>query len=110
MAHYSDLPANPNFFGDGYNPVALAVYTDNTEKQYRVFGDVFLEYKILKNLIFKTDLGTDVFINEDRVFNMNYGTNLRVNSPSLLTITNATNENFTWNNTLRYNTVINGGP
>ena len=105
---YSDLPANPNFFGDGYNPVALAAYTDNTEKQYRVFGDVFFEYKILKNLIFKTDLGTDVFINEDRVYNMNYGTNLRVNSPSLLTITNATNENFTWNNTLRYNTVING--
>ena len=104
---YSDLPTHPNFFGDGYNPVALAQYTDNTEKQYRVFGNVYLEYKILKNLTFKTDLGTDVFINEDRTFNRNYGTNLRVNSPSLLTLANVTNENFTWNNTLRYNTTIN---
>ena len=105
---YSDLPANPNFFGDGYNPVALAAYTSNTEKQYRVFGDVFAQYFILKNLVFKTDLGADVFINEDRIYNMNYGTNLRVNSPSLLNISNATNENITWNNTLRYNTVFHG--
>ena len=100
---YSDLPAYPNFFGDGYNPVALAVYTDNTEKQYRVFGDIYVQYNILKNLIFKTDLGEDVFINEDRTYNMNYGTNLRVNSPSVLTETNTTSLNMTWNNTLRYN-------
>ena len=106
---YSDRPVNANFFGDGYNPVALANYTDNTEKQYRVFGDVFVQYNILKNLVFKTDLGTDVFINEDRTYNRNYGTNLRVNSPSVLTVSNTTNENFTWNNTLRYNTTIQGG-
>ncbi len=105
---YSDLPASPNFFGDGYNPVALANYTDNTEKQYRVFGDVFAQYAILKNLVFKTDLGTDVFINEDRTYNRNYGTNNRVNSPSVLTVSNTTSENFTWNNTLRYNTTIKG--
>ncbi len=105
---YSDLPQNPNFFGDGYNPVALAEYTDNTEKQYRVFGDVFAEYKILKNLKFKTDLGTDLFINEDKTFSRNYGTNLRVNSPSVLAETNTTSANLTWNSTLHYNTVLNG--
>jgi TonB-dependent starch-binding outer membrane protein SusC len=105
---YTDLPQYPNFFGDGYNPVALANYTDNTEKQFRVFGDIFAEYKLLKNLKFKTDLGGDVFINEDKVFDRNYGTNLRVNSPSVLTETNTTSENMTWNNTLRYNTVLNG--
>ncbi len=105
---YSDLPQNPNFFGDGYNPVALAEYTDNTERQYRVFGDVFAEYKILKNLKFKTDLGTDLFINQDKTFSRNYGTNLRVNSPSVLAETNTTSANLTWNSTLHYNTVLNG--
>jgi TonB-linked SusC/RagA family outer membrane protein len=105
--NYSDLPQYPNFFGDGYNPVALANYTDNIEKQFRVFGDIFAEYKILKNLKFKTDLGGDIFINEDKLFDRNYGTNLRVNSPSVLTETNTTSENMTWNNTLRYNTVLN---
>jgi TonB-dependent starch-binding outer membrane protein SusC len=103
---YSDLPANPSYFGDGYNPVALAAYTNNTEKQYRVFGDVYAQYFILKNLVFKTDLGTDVFTNEDRLYNRNYGTNLRVNSPSVLTLSTTTSENFNWNNTLRYNTVF----
>jgi TonB-linked SusC/RagA family outer membrane protein len=105
---YSDLPANSNLFGDGYNPVALAEYTDNTEKQFRMFGDIFAEYKILKNLKFKSDLGTDVFVNEDRTFDRNFGTNLRVNSPSVLTEVNTTSENLTWNNTLHYTTVLKG--
>jgi len=30
---YSDLPAYPAFFGDGYNPVALANKTDNKESE-----------------------------------------------------------------------------
>ncbi len=105
---YSDLPADPGFFGDGYNPVALAEYTDNTEKQFRVFGDIFAEYKILKNLKFKSDLGTDVFINEDRIFDRNFGTGLRVNNPNVLTETNTTSQNLTWNNTLHYTTVLKG--
>ena len=45
---YSDLPQYPGFFGDGYNPVGLANNTSNLEKQFRGFGDVFAEYKILK--------------------------------------------------------------
>jgi TonB-linked SusC/RagA family outer membrane protein len=54
---YSDLPLYPNFFGDGYNPVALANKTDNKEAQYRVFTNLNLEYKINNNLRFKTDAG-----------------------------------------------------
>jgi len=105
---YSDLPAYPNFFGDGYNPVGLAKYTSNVENQYRFFGNVFAEYKILRNLIFKTDFGGDVLITADKTFDRNWGTNGRINSPNTLTVGNTTNENSIWNNTLRYNKTING--
>ena len=105
---YSDLPLYPNYFGDGYNPVALAVKADNKEKQYRVFGDFYLEYKITKDLKFKTDAGMDVIVTDDKRFDENYGTNLRVNSPSRLSVSTNTNINFIWNNTLRYSKVFNG--
>ncbi len=103
---YSDLPQYPNFFGDGYNPVAMANYTDNIEKQYRYFGNMFVEYKILRNLIFKSDFGGDIWIKQDHTFNMNYGTNMRVNSPNTLVESNTTSQNMLWNNTLRYNKVF----
>ncbi len=105
---YSDLPQYPNFFGDGYNPVALAQKADNKEKQYRVFGNLYAEYKITRDIRFKTDAGIDVFVTDDKRFDENYGTNLRVNSPSRLSVSTATNTNFIWNNTLRYNKTFNG--
>jgi TonB-dependent starch-binding outer membrane protein SusC len=104
---YTDLPDYPNFFGDGYNPVALAEKTDNKETQYRVFTNVYAEYKVLKNLRFKSDAGLDVIITNAKRFDENYGTNLRINSPSRLTESAADNFNFIWNNTLRYNTILN---
>ena len=51
---------------------------------------------------FKSDLGLDVIITEDKRFDENYGTNLRINSPSVLTETNITNTNIVWDNTLNY--------
>ena len=72
---YSDLPAYPGFFGDGYNPVALANKTDNKEIEYRVFTNLYAEYKITKNLKFKSDVGLDAIITDDKRFFENYGTN-----------------------------------
>ena len=105
---YSDMPLYPNFFGDGYNPVALAMKSDNKEKQYRVFGDMYAEYKITKELKFKTDVGLDFIITDDKRFDENYGTNGRINSPNRLSVSTATNINLVWNNTLRYAKTFNG--
>ncbi len=105
---YSDLPQYPGFFGDGYNPVGLANNSDNKEKQFRGFGDVFIEYKILKNLIFKSDFGGDVLLTQDKTFFLNWGTNGRVNNPNTLVEKQITNENMVWNNTFRYNKTFNG--
>ncbi len=104
---YSDLPAYPAFFGDGYNPVALANKTDNKETQYRVFSNLYAEYKIFKNLKFKSDIGLDAIISDDKRFDENYGTNLRINNPSRLTVSSSTNINIVWNNTFNYNKIIN---
>lgn len=104
---YSDLPAYPGFFGDGYNPVALAAKTDNKETQYRLFANLFAEYKITKNLKFKSDIGVDAIITDDKRFYENYGTNLRVNNPSQLNLSTNTNMNIIWNNTLNYNKTFN---
>lgn len=100
---YSDLPAYPGFFGDGYNPVALAEKTDNKEIQYRVFTNIYAEYKITKYLKFKSDVGLDAIITDDKRFDENYGTNSRINNPSRLTVSSATNMNMVWNNTLSFN-------
>ena len=99
---YSDLPKQSAFFGDGYNPVALAVKADNKELQYRVFANIYAEYKILKNLKFKTDVGLDAIITDDKRFDENYGTNLRINNPSKLTVQSSTNTHIVWNNVLSY--------
>ncbi|MEP7377117.1 MAG: TonB-dependent receptor [Chitinophagaceae bacterium] len=100
---YSDLPAYPGFFGDGYNPVALANKTDNKGIQYRVFTNFYAEYKIIRNIKFKSDVGLDAIISNDKRFDENYGTNLRINNPSRLTVSSSTNMNIVWNNTLSYN-------
>ncbi len=105
---FTDLPQDPQYFGDGYNPVALAEKTDNKDKVFRVFGNAFLEYKIAKGLKFKSDIGLDVIITEDKRFDENYGTHLRINSPSVLTETNITNTNIVWDNTLNYIKSFNG--
>jgi len=104
---YTDMPDYPGFFGDGYNPVALAVNTDNKENVSRGFGDFYIEYKITKELIFKSDGGVDVIVTDDKRFDKNYGTNGRINSPSRLTVSTNTNTNFIWNNTLRFNRTFN---
>jgi len=104
---YSDLPQYPGFFGDGYNPVGLANNTNNTETQYRGFGDVFAEYKILKNLTFKTDFGGDVYVTKDKTFNLNWGTGGRINNPNSLVELQTTSENMVWNNTFHYNKTFN---
>jgi TonB-linked SusC/RagA family outer membrane protein len=104
---FTDLPDNPQFFGDGYNPVALAMKMDNKEKRYRVFGNTYLEYTIFKDLKFKSDGGLNFDVVNQKRFNENWGTNLRINSPSTLNNTIILNSTVNFNNTLSYNKVIN---
>lgn len=104
---FTDLPEYPQYFGDGYNPVGLALKTKDNQKQYRAFGNVYGEYKILKNLRFKTDAGLDLNIINHKTYSENWGTNLRINSPSSLTNRYGVITTVNWNNTLTYSKVLN---
>ncbi len=103
---YADLPAFPAYFGDGYNPVGLAQKQDNKEQQYRVFGDIFGEWQVIKNLRFRTSAGLDLNIVNRKIFNENWGTNNRINSPSTLVNRFSPASTVTWNNTLNYDITV----
>ncbi len=103
---YTDLPQFPALLGDGYKQVGLAEKQDNKEQQYRVFGDIFGEWQILKNLRFRTDAGLDLNILNRKTFNENWGTNNRINSPSTLVNRFSPASTLTWNNTLNYDITV----
>ena len=104
---YTDLPGYPGFFGDGYNPVALAAKTDNKVNESRILGNLAAEYRFSKVVSFKTYIGLDGLISQGKRFDENYGTNLRVNNPNVLTLNNTSTASFIWNNTLRLNKTFN---
>lgn len=106
---FSDLPARPDLFGDGYNPVGLALKQDNKERQYRAFGNLYGQFQLTKSLTFRTDGGLDLGILNRKRFNENWGTNGRINSPATLTEAIGTSTNLTWNNTLNYTQQFSGG-
>ncbi len=112
---YSDLPNFEGYstaqlntwFGDGYNPVGLSEKYDWTLKTYRMFGDIFADFTIIKDLKFKTDLGIDVTSSDEKRFNENWGTDGRINSPNSLSVGTGTGFTYNWTNTLNYTKTFN---
>ncbi len=121
---YQDMPAVPvynpdgslnemfeasQYFGDGYNPVGLAEKYDWTLKSQRLFGNLFLEAKILDELIFRSNFGADIANSTEKRFNENWGTNGRINSPNSLEQSERSAVNLDWYNTLSYNHTFDEG-
>lgn len=74
-------PNDPNYefnkFGftsvtDAYNPVALAARTFNTSKVFRTQGNVYLDYTILKDLVFRSNVGLFINNTNSYVFNPSF--------------------------------------
>ncbi|SDK72840.1 TonB-linked outer membrane protein, SusC/RagA family [Catalinimonas alkaloidigena] len=99
---YSDLPADQSFFGDGYNPVGLSEKTDNKERRYRLFGNLYAEWEIIKDLKFRSDGGIDFLTGEDKRFNEQWGNFGRINNPNSLSLTDLRTATMNWTNTLSY--------
>ena len=69
---FPTLDKDSAFFGpggfytkDGDNPILKAASIDNELKNFRVYGNVFGEYEIVKNLKFRTSIGIDA--NNNRI-------------------------------------------
>ncbi len=101
------------------NPIAIAHFTDDVRKEYRVFGNVFGEYAFLedKNLVFRSNLGVDLSFIHNKAFGENYGDDDgggnemdqgsgRKNRPNNLNEERGDARTITFNNTLNYTKTL----
>lgn len=103
---YVDLPENPQFFGDGLNPVGYADNFDRNYNAYSVLGNVYAEAHILKGLKLKTTFGGNLVITDFKQFFKIWGSDRSINSPGSLARSNANQFDYNWTNTLTYNLKI----
>jgi len=122
---YTDLPFYTGRvkgvgYSDNYeyssNPLAIVHFTDDTRSTFQAFGNVFVDYALLKDrsLKFRSNLGADIKFLHNKVFAQNYGdpdltdTNDvnyalgRNNRPNSLNENRGEDITFTWSNTLNY--------
>lgn len=97
------------------NPVAAAYFSNNRQKQFKLFGNVEGSVDILadRSLKFRSVLGVELNFNHDKAFLANYGDNDgggeaidagmgRHNRPNGLDESRGEDYTMTWNNVLSY--------
>ena len=99
---FVDLPNPSAFFGDGLNPVGLAANTNTNYYNYSLLGDLYLQMTPVKNLVLKTDIGTNAIITDYKQFNPTWGSRDQ-NGTGSLGQSNGDNFNYNWTNTATYN-------
>lgn len=95
------------FFGDGYNPVALAEYTDMNTRTKTLFAKVNANIILPWGLNLNTNFGVDYINSEDKTYNRSWGDDDRINNPNSLSIVGNENLNWTLNTTLNWNKSFN---
>ncbi len=99
---YVDLWEHYKYFGDGYNPVGILDKYDNNEKVNRALGNLFVEYDIIENLRFKSDVGLDAAFGHHKQFTETWGTNNRIGYPGSAMVNDYQSVMLNWVNTLNY--------
>ncbi|UIR54985.1 TonB-dependent receptor [Sphingobacterium sp. SRCM116780] len=123
---FTDLPfyvSPSNFQSNLYewsqNPIALAYFSNNNQKQYKLFGNVEGSVDVLKDksLTFRSSLGIEMNFNHNKAFMQNYGDDDgagnpidaglgRINRPNGLNEDRGDDYTLTWNNVFNYNKTI----
>lgn len=108
---YVDRPAEyfgsqifDSFLGDGYNPIGMANYNDNSRRDDNYLGKAYLVAKITDKLKFTTNVGMDYRNSNTRRFNKSWGTLNRIDAVNSLNISEEQAANWTVNNLLNYET------
>jgi TonB-dependent starch-binding outer membrane protein SusC len=99
---FLDLPERPGMFGDGYNPVGMLAYNNNTRTTDQLFGKVFVNIDLLKDLQLTSTLGFEVDNRHQRRFDRNWGTDNRINNPNRLTINKSRFQGLTSTTLVKY--------
>jgi TonB-dependent starch-binding outer membrane protein SusC len=93
---------DPILYGDGNaNPSAFIEATDWNIKRYRIFGNVFAEFKIFKDLKFRTNLGMDLVFRQEKIFKSRLSA--AIYDPTSLSEGTVIDRNLVWNNMFDYN-------
>ena len=100
---YFGSPIYDTFFGDGYNPVALAEYTDRNKNTKTLFAKINAKFILPLNFSLNTNFGVNYRNLEEKVYNRAWGDNDRINNPNSLTIAQEEDLNWTFNTTLNFN-------
>lgn len=96
---------DPTLYGDGNaNPLAFIDATNWNIQRYRLFGNVFAEYKLLDNLAIRTNLGGDFLFHNETIFKERLS--VAIYDPTSLSRGNVNDRTLVWNNTLDYRAVI----
>lgn len=103
---YVDLPTNPEFFGDGLNPVGFADNYNRNFYNYGLLGNVFIEINPIKNLKIRSDVGTNFLITDYKQFFATWGIDRFLNSPNSLAQSNTNQFDYNWTNTATYNLTL----
>ncbi len=97
--NFNDLSTNASTG----NPVASIFYSNNKQKRYRLVGNAYADVTILKNFIFRSNLGIDLNQNRGKNFTpVFFVSATQRNEESVLTATSNQVQSWLWENTLTY--------
>lgn len=110
QGNYIDKPSTyfgvseyDTYFGDSYNPVALAEYTDRNNNVKSLFSRLNAKIILPYNLNLNTNFGLDYKSATEKIYNRSWGDNLRINNPNSLVVGDRSDLNWTFNTTLQFN-------
>jgi len=92
-----------NGLGDADNAIA-ALYRkkDNYSQNIKIFGDIYLETELFKNLFFKTNIGIDNTNYKNFEYNASYIEGNNKNEKASIQKIRGNEFSYVWSNTLRY--------
>jgi TonB-linked SusC/RagA family outer membrane protein len=93
---------------NGQNPLRIIEQNkDNYDNYLRLFGNLYMDLEIIKNLHFRTNLGLNNGYDYSRIMTLPFSEGAIVYDLSRVQNTFNRNTSFTWNNTLNY--TLNSG-
>lgn len=86
------------------NPVAIANLVQNDLQRRGFIGGIYTDVNILKGLVFKTSLNTNIGLSRQDYFIPTYRLGNKTNDVASLTVSTGNNTYWNWNQLLQYNT------
>ncbi len=98
-----------NGLSNGSNPVAVQTRNkDNRGTFYKALGNAYVGIELLEGLKFRSSIGMEFFNNQNRGFRFPTWEESEPNTTNAFSENSSTGFNWTWTNTLGYNTSVGG--